>query len=76
MNRMIVTVIVQYLLRVILIQLEAINNDAILLALNDLLNDLHLVCCDDLEKTGVGYTKKYHELDQQSYIDHFYISEK
>ena len=38
---------------------EAINNDAILLALNDLLNDLHLACCDDLDKTGVGCTNKH-----------------
>ena len=55
---------------------EAINNDARLLALNDLLNDLHLVFCDDLDKTGVGYTYKHRRLDQMSYIDHFYISEK
>ena len=54
---------------------EAINNEARLLALNDLLNDLHLVCCDDLDKT-VGYTYTHGGLDQKSYIDHYYISAK
>ena len=54
---------------------EAINNDARLLAQNNLFNDLHLVCCDDLDKTGVSYTYKHRGLDQKSYIDHFYISE-
>ena len=45
---------------------EAINNEARLLALNDLLNDLHLVCCDDLDKT-VGYTYTHGGLDQELY---------
>ena len=54
---------------------EAINNDARLLAKYNLFTDLQLVCCDDLDKTGVAYTYKHRGLDQKSYIDHFYISE-
>ena len=55
---------------------EAINNDAGLLALNNLLNDLRLVYCDDLYKTGVGYIYKHRGLGQKSYIDHLYFSDK
>ena len=55
---------------------EAINNDARLLTLNDLLNDFNLVCSDNLDKTGVNYTYKHRGLDQKNCINHFYINEK
>ena len=53
---------------------EVFSRDVRLGAVRQLFNDLHLICCDDLDQSGVGYTYCNDSLNQQSYIDHCFIS--
>ena len=53
---------------------DAINNNGRLTCLRMLLQDLNMVCCDDLNLSGVNYTYKHKSLNHSSCIDHVFVS--
>ena len=53
---------------------DAINNNGRLMCLRMLLQDLNIVCCDDLNLSGVNYTYKHKSLNHSSCIDHVFVS--
>ena len=54
---------------------DAINNNGRLTCLRMLLQDLDMVCCDDLNLSGVNYTYKHKSLNHSSCIDHVLLVE-
>ena len=53
---------------------DAINNNGRLTCLRMLLQDLDMVCCDDLNLSGVNNTYKHKSLNHSSCIDHVFVS--
>ena len=55
---------------------DAINNNGRLTYLRMLLQNLDMICCADLNFSGVNYTYKHKSLDHFSYIDHVFVCRK